>query len=359
VRTLDREGSLAVYIGRAGCAEPDRDILIFRPTNANGEESVDVYIGTQVLEPILAQRSTDGTATFEAYGDHHRKLVAPDEIAVICVHLSQSMTEPCGFIDVQHNEDANEQLKQTSNMATQAWCSTMASNPAFHLLDSDELKEFLEGYESFDDCFAIIRAGIDDYQRRLNTERVLRIIQQIDTLKIDAKTQELEKLRRRASHYHYRMLADNIDREINTVKNRSACMEKYKFLLCVRLLTCLGENDSLLDPLVWHPGDAMPDIPVVPVQGAPTGPTFEIPREICCHISSEIMDDPVATVDGFTYERKNIERWFRTNETSPLINLVLSSLDHRLTCRRRNRLLLSSAEPISHRSTRPWAETPT
>jgi hypothetical protein len=161
---------------------------------------MDVSIVTQALGPILAQRSADKTAIFEAFGDHHRKLIASDEIAVVCVDLSQSMTERCGFIDVQHNEDANAKLKQISNMATQAWVSTMAANPAFHLPDSDELKEFLKRYESFDDCPAIIHTGRDGYQRRLNAEKVFRIIQQVDILKIDAKTQGLEKLRRRASH---------------------------------------------------------------------------------------------------------------------------------------------------------------
>jgi hypothetical protein len=43
---------------------------------------------------------------YEAYGDQHRKLVAPDEIAMLCVDLSSSMSERCDFNDIQSNEDA-------------------------------------------------------------------------------------------------------------------------------------------------------------------------------------------------------------------------------------------------------------
>jgi hypothetical protein len=90
--TLDLEGSLAVYIGRATCAEAGKDILLFRPTSSQEEQGVDVSIITQLFDPILAVRKADGTTIFEAYGDQHRKLVAPEEIVIICVAMSQSMT---------------------------------------------------------------------------------------------------------------------------------------------------------------------------------------------------------------------------------------------------------------------------
>jgi len=262
-----------VYIGRAACAEPGRDTLLFRPTGALDEEGVDISIITQLLGPILAQRTADGTALFEAYGDQHRKIVAPDEIAVICIDLSQSMTNCCGFVDVEGNEDAdvliNRRIAAESN-------TTMSENPAYHLPDSDELKEYM-GRTS-----------------RLMTGPPL---------------PDLEKLRQRSSHYHYRAQAENIERELNNVKNRCMRLKKYTALLCASLLTCVGEDNAQLDPLVWRPGDSMPEISRSSYQPEPTGPTFEIPRELCCHIGSEIMEDLVTTEDGFTYERKNIERW--------------------------------------------------
>ena len=32
---------------------------------------------------------------------------------------------------------------------------------------------------------------------------------------------------------------------------------------------------------------------------------------ICCHISTSVMEDPVATIDGNVYDRQYIEQWFR------------------------------------------------
>lgn len=44
-----------------------------------------------------------------------------------------------------------------------------------------------------------------------------------------------------------------------------------------------------------------------------------------CPISLEIMDDPVIAMDGFTYEREAIERWFKSSNSSPLTNEELES----------------------------------
>lgn len=47
------------------------------------------------------------------------------------------------------------------------------------------------------------------------------------------------------------------------------------------------------------------------------------PEEICCPISFEIFRDPVRAADGHTYERKYIEKWFKTHDTSPWTGLEL------------------------------------
>jgi hypothetical protein len=36
------------------------------------------------------------------------------------------------------------------------------------------------------------------------------------------------------------------------------------------------------------------------------------------------MRDPVVAADGFTYERSVIERWLRSNDTSPITNETLA-----------------------------------
>jgi hypothetical protein len=102
--TLDRDGLLAVYVGRPPCAAPGKDIAIFRPTR-RGEENVDVSIITQLLVPILEQRESEGTAIFDAFGDgFQRKFKAPDEIIMLCVDCSSSMGENSDFAEIKDDD---------------------------------------------------------------------------------------------------------------------------------------------------------------------------------------------------------------------------------------------------------------
>ena len=50
-----------------------------------------------------------------------------------------------------------------------------------------------------------------------------------------------------------------------------------------------------------------------------------VPDDFICPITSEIMTDPVSTLDGFTYERAAITEWLRTKDTSPKTGATLES----------------------------------
>ncbi|CAN6477999.1 unnamed protein product [Victoria cruziana] len=47
------------------------------------------------------------------------------------------------------------------------------------------------------------------------------------------------------------------------------------------------------------------------------------PSHFLCPILQDIMEDPWVASDGYTYERKAIERWLSTHDTSPMTNLRL------------------------------------
>jgi hypothetical protein len=49
----------------------------------------------------------------------------------------------------------------------------------------------------------------------------------------------------------------------------------------------------------------------------------DIPAEMQCPISSDIMRDPVMCADGHTYERVAITEWVKHKATSPLTNQPL------------------------------------
>jgi hypothetical protein len=51
----------------------------------------------------------------------------------------------------------------------------------------------------------------------------------------------------------------------------------------------------------------------------------KIPTEFECPISYDIMNDPVICSDGHTYERGEIIKWLKTNNTSPKTNIKLKN----------------------------------
>jgi hypothetical protein len=167
----------------------------------------------------------------------------------------------------------------------------------------------LKTHESYDDFLAIIRTGTTDYQQRLNAEKVLKILQQIDHQQIEARSKRQESLRQHASHYYFRRQADDIERELGILRNRSFRLHRYKNLICAWFLSSVAHEGTSSNPLTWKPGDAVPKISRTAESSSHSGPTFEMPNKYCCHISSDVMEDPVITVDNQTYDRKNIERW--------------------------------------------------
>jgi hypothetical protein len=52
---------------------------------------------------------------------------------------------------------------------------------------------------------------------------------------------------------------------------------------------------------------------------------MEPPHDFLCPITHEMMRDPVACAFGHVYERKAIECWLATHDTSPMTNEVLPS----------------------------------
>ena len=54
--------------------------------------------------------------------------------------------------------------------------------------------------------------------------------------------------------------------------------------------------------------------------------TMEMPPpEYCCPISAALMQDPVVTQTGQTYERSTISRWLEDHDTDPITNTRLAS----------------------------------
>ena len=52
---------------------------------------------------------------------------------------------------------------------------------------------------------------------------------------------------------------------------------------------------------------------------------IEIPNEVYCPITGEIMTNPVITPKGHSYEKNAILQWLKTKKTSPLTGEYLSA----------------------------------
>ena len=48
------------------------------------------------------------------------------------------------------------------------------------------------------------------------------------------------------------------------------------------------------------------------------------PSQFLCPITGELMEDPVTTADGHTFERAAIERWLQAHDTSPMTGSTLT-----------------------------------
>lgn len=55
-----------------------------------------------------------------------------------------------------------------------------------------------------------------------------------------------------------------------------------------------------------------------PIQIPSTFANTDVPNEYMCPITMQIMTDPVILTDGHVYEKKAIEQWLTTHDTSPI-----------------------------------------
>ena len=58
-----------------------------------------------------------------------------------------------------------------------------------------------------------------------------------------------------------------------------------------------------------------------------TNDTFDMNEAFTCPISGKLIEDPVSTIYGHLYERKEIERWVCINAACPLTAAPLTLKD--------------------------------
>jgi len=87
----------------------------------------------------------------------------------------------------------------------------------------------------------------------------------------------------------------------------------------------LPSTDSTIQ-LYHAPSAAEPTTSSTLANPGALGHTLEpdqVPTHLVCSVSCEVFQDPVVCMDGHTYDRSSIERWFLDHDTSPMTNMKL------------------------------------
>ena len=167
----------------------------------------------------------------------------------------------------------------------------------------------LASHESFEDMIGTIQA-VNSRMQATVANHLLRMWSEITSADLKASLKHLEFLEQRLSQYHYQRELRSRESHHIELKTLLVGINAHKQSLCDFLLYRAANSESLDDQWRWDFGDAIPKMPKVSSDNEPNNELaeFQIPDEFLCAISRELMDDPVITSDGFTYDRNNIER---------------------------------------------------
>lgn len=114
---------------------------------------------------------------------------------------------------------------------------------------------------------------------------------------------------------------NNTERKIQFIENSIFAKQKDVVNNNQRLIRRKIVTIQELIELIYNINKKSVDVSLLPTLVS----SDEIPHEFFCCISKNIMLDPVKTIDGFTYDRVSIEKWFENSWKSPLTGLELES----------------------------------
>ncbi|KAF2012520.1 hypothetical protein BU24DRAFT_484177 [Aaosphaeria arxii CBS 175.79] len=264
-------------------------------------------------------RRADGTAIFDAsFGDQLREVKEPDEVLMFCIDCSASMGGESEFPDVGPRISPDDLYKERLRTVS-ATLESQGEDLRYDRPSLDEMKGFLSSHESFSDMLAIVQTGVTSSKRQLNAEEILKLLDGLAREQIMAESEELRHLHDTGINQRQRRKTEELESSLAALKNRVIRLRMYRDALSA-FLVYRSEHSIVAEPMPPLAGEAPGSSSVSHFHNCPH---FDIPTEMTCPITSDLMIDPVSTVDNFTYERVAIERWLQTHERSPCTNLKL------------------------------------
>ncbi|KAI4716715.1 hypothetical protein E4T48_07108 [Aureobasidium sp. EXF-10727] len=298
--TFDSKGHVAVYTGKAGCAMPGEDTIIFRPTH--GEQTPNLGHVDQKLAPILQKYEQDGTDVFDVMGSSQtRALNDPDEIIMFAVDCSASMslsTDLIGIDDspsVVQEPDVPQISPQTYNQAT-----------------LNDTKKSLSEHEVFDDILGCVVDSANSDGPNVAAKML--------TLLYDMVTDELAKLH--VEPFYSQWQRQRTNQKIDDLEIFAAGLKRFEQeLIDMIILRAMAMSTK---KWTWKLGDAVPGRTQIPP--LPSEVTL-IPDALKCPIKLDLIEDPVVAADGQVYGRQAIAKWMSIRRSSPLTGLMLEDTE--------------------------------
>ncbi|KEF63504.1 uncharacterized protein A1O9_01482 [Exophiala aquamarina CBS 119918] len=326
--TLDRYGKMAVYTGRAACAAPGQDHSVFHPLTGD-DETVDVNIIAQNLEPIIKARELDGTNVFDLFSPAFRRKDAalPTELIVFCVDCSYSMKSSSDFAELNDDDSA----PGPSESSEKPDLDLVLEDEDDSSVTLDEVKTWLKSHESYEDILEIVYfdRGFNKLQA---AKEVITFLRTLTGRHLTHLAQKQKSVSRWATYTYSRKASTQ---ELSRTRRVFTGLSIHEESLAHFLAFTVGSPDFAAKDFSWNYGDPIPQTAKkVPGSAVDLGQFYIIPEEYLCSISQHVFEDPVRTVDGFTFDRKAIERWYRIRKTSPLTGLAIQD-----TTLRHNELL--------------------
>ncbi|THZ49733.1 hypothetical protein D6C90_03218 [Aureobasidium pullulans] len=300
--TFDEQGHVAVYTGKAGCAGPGEDTVIFRPMH--GEETPNMGQVEQRLAPILQAYEEDGTNVFDILGSSAtRSLDEPDEIVMFCVDCSASMDSSTDLMGI----DADSGPPRTSD-------TPQISPQVYNRVLLDDTKKALTEHEVYDDVLGCV-AECAHTARSTVAAKML-------TLVFDLTTEEIEKKRSLAMYSWYERNAVNL--RLEKLENLAAGLKRFE----QELVDMIILRTMAMSPhkWTWNIGERLPGYQQM--EPLPDEITM-IPVALRCPIKLDLIEDPVVAADGQTYGRQAMVKWMSIRRSSPLTGLMLENTELR------------------------------
>ncbi|KAK8102467.1 hypothetical protein PG984_015613 [Apiospora sp. TS-2023a] len=289
--TFDRRAHLAVYTGEQPCGTPGHSSILSRPLH--GDETIDVAVIEQLIASLLKAYQDDGTAAFDQYGGAAvKRLLAPDEVLMLCVDVSTSMDEATEFTGVN---DTNRSIGD-------AGARVLVEPELFNQGTTDEAIEILCDYEGFDDMVAVVAFTV--------------------TMLSSDIIEMVEAIERTGNH----ITRNETEMRLKKLKVLWAASKTHEEVIIDFLIyRATAASPEVSQRWNWSSSNERPTSITVQCIPCLDSQIVHLPYNLRCPISHTLMTDAVTTVDGHTYSSAAITEWFKIRKSSPMTGLVLEN----------------------------------